>query len=230
MLAASVLAMGGILLEENGYNIFDTDDGSNFLCDIDTTCRKLTQNEIEIARQVFGDEIDYKPVKIFSRDKFFKHKDDVIASVPHASGNIYLNKESVRLPDLTKKDEAAHVFMHEMTHVWQYQTIGEDGMDKKSNADVEKLKNKMGKNYYKLAIYNYYLGEHANLKDYGLEQQGKMVQNTIATWALINNFNKAGLSHYMQQNCASFQNLTDKLKTALPVTLTTKCPAPKPTS
>lgn len=82
--------------------------------------RALTPGEIALARSVFGDAIDYEAAAVARRKwAFFQPRDRAMAP----SGCIHFHPadpcyhadfDAARLTD-------QGVFIHEMTHVWQYQ-------------------------------------------------------------------------------------------------------------
>ncbi|WP_343580693.1 zinc protease [Acinetobacter sp.] len=85
--------------------------------------RTLTAREITLAREVFKDSIDYSKVKIINGG---------LLGMPNASKNAMTPFGSIHLPsedyDTTKDfgldttDATLKIwFIHEMTHVWQYQ-------------------------------------------------------------------------------------------------------------
>ncbi|VEJ21030.1 type IV secretion protein Rhs [Neisseria animaloris] len=79
--------------------------------------RFLTENEIDVARKVFSDGIDYTRVKIYRGIPYappFK-----IAVSPN--GNIYFPRYDCP-NDFAKTEPRYQVWLiHELTHVWQYQ-------------------------------------------------------------------------------------------------------------
>jgi hypothetical protein len=82
--------------------------------------RPLTPGEIELARPVYGDAIDYAPVRIAARKwAFFQPRDTVMAP----SGTIHFHPKGT----LWRDDFAAApldlqgLFVHEMCHIWQHQ-------------------------------------------------------------------------------------------------------------
>ena len=85
--------------------------------------RPLTPGEIALARTMFGDAIDYAPVRMVRRRWWlFQPKGVVMAP----TGNIHFHPDS----DLWSDDFSAErlslqgLFIHEMTHVWQAQKRG----------------------------------------------------------------------------------------------------------
>ena len=84
--------------------------------------RPLTENEIELAKSVFKDAIDYSKVTIYKR----KHNVFRRRKTPMApDGNIYYPQnnpyyeDDLGGPNADYNDKA--IFIHEMTHVWQHQ-------------------------------------------------------------------------------------------------------------
>ncbi|MFU8927170.1 zinc protease [Acinetobacter puyangensis] len=84
--------------------------------------RYLTSGEITMAKLVFKDSIDYTKVKIIRSGAWSLPTFSNNAMTPF--GNIYLpSQEYEKNKDFSKADSASekHWFIHEMTHVWQYQ-------------------------------------------------------------------------------------------------------------
>jgi hypothetical protein len=87
------------------------------------TTRSLTSGEIELAKTVFGDAINYPPVRVHHRRWFpFQPKDVIMAP----DGDIWINpKGSLWREDYSKERLGLQgLFLHELTHVWQAQTRG----------------------------------------------------------------------------------------------------------
>jgi len=78
--------------------------------------RKLTSNEIHILKAIFKDSINYSQVRIHSEASI------VQGYALSISGNVYFDPMDYS-PDFTKeKDSWTRAwFIHEMTHVWQFQ-------------------------------------------------------------------------------------------------------------
>lgn len=84
------------------------------------TTRALTDAEIGLARSVFGDAINYAPVRIHQRKwAFFQPRNVVMAPDGdiwfHPRGNRY------RVDFAASGIDDQGLFIHEMTHVWQRQ-------------------------------------------------------------------------------------------------------------
>ena len=85
--------------------------------------RSLTDEEVALARSVFGDAIDYARMKMV-RGKWWPFHPRNAAMAP--MGNIHFHPHG----DLWSEDFATKplwrqgLFIHELTHVWQAQTRG----------------------------------------------------------------------------------------------------------
>ncbi|HGM6067248.1 TPA: PAAR domain-containing protein [Stenotrophomonas maltophilia] len=83
--------------------------------------RRLTQGEIEMAQLVFGDAIDYSLVRIHNHGYWMlfgmQPEDTVVAP----NGEIYFPKGLYIHNYSSAELDDQHLFIHEMTHVWQYQ-------------------------------------------------------------------------------------------------------------
>lgn len=80
--------------------------------------RTLTAGEIEMARTIFGNEIDYSRIRIFDHRWWL----GPIDGRPHApDGNIYYPQGYS--PDFSaiKHIGIQQKFIHELAHVWQHQ-------------------------------------------------------------------------------------------------------------
>ena len=85
--------------------------------------RPLTPGEIALARTMFGDAIDYAPVRMVRRRWWlFQPKGVVMAP----TGNIHFHPDSHLWSDdfSTERLSLQGLFIHEMTHVWQAQKRG----------------------------------------------------------------------------------------------------------
>jgi hypothetical protein len=123
--------------------------------------RWLTEGEIALARSVFGNAIDYAPVRIV-RGRWWPFQTRNIAMAPN--GNIYFHPDGpLWSPDFAgERLERQGLFIHEMTHVWQAQ--------------------KGGRWYLPLmrhpfCRYRYTLVRGRPFRRYGIEQQAEMVRH-----------------------------------------------------
>ena len=89
------------------------------------TQRKLTAGEIKLARTAFGDKIDYDKVRLSDGPG-----SNAAAHIAFMKGNpaitigntVYFKRDFC--PDFSVPGQNGTSFMHEMTHVWQYRTLG----------------------------------------------------------------------------------------------------------
>jgi hypothetical protein len=125
--------------------------------------RLLTDREIDLARTVFGDAIDYSIVKIFGA---IPGVAGAIGIAPN--GNIYMIG-CYRADYAAENSHSRAHFIHEMTHVWQFQN---KILNPVPAAIALNLKHKF--NY--LASYYYHLDETKDLTDYNMEQQASIIQ------------------------------------------------------
>ena len=87
--------------------------------------RGLTPAEIDLARKAFGNKIDYGRVRISDGPGH-----NFAAHIAFAKGNpaitlgstIYFKRDFC--PDFCAPGKNRKSFLHEMTHVWQYQRLG----------------------------------------------------------------------------------------------------------
>lgn len=130
------------------------------------TKRALTAGEIALAKEIFGESIDYSTVTV-TPEKFIGFHPDDTAMAP--DGNLYM-------PGCYKDDYAAEstwwqaTFIHEMTHVWQYQNKILSPV-----AEAVKLNIKFKFDY--AAAYGYTLDAKKDLVEYNMEQQASIVQD-----------------------------------------------------
>lgn len=85
--------------------------------------RPLTAGEIELARSIFGDAIDYEQVKLVRR-RWWPFQPRGIVMAP--TGNIHFHPDShLWSEDFSKERMSLQgLFIHEMAHVWQAQKGG----------------------------------------------------------------------------------------------------------
>jgi len=123
--------------------------------------RSLTPGEVELARSVFGEAIDYSKVRLFN-GKWWPLQPRNAAMAPN--GNIYFHPAAGGWSDDFAREPLSRqgFFIHEMTHVWQAQ--------------------KGGRFYLPLmrhpfCRYTYQLKAGKTFGRYGLEQQAEMVRH-----------------------------------------------------
>lgn len=126
--------------------------------------RPMTPGEIEMARLLFRDAVDYGRVRIYGRGFFwFGLQQPHVAMAPN--GNIYFTPRLYRPDFSTAPHKDRHWFMHEMVHVWQYQL----GYPVMLRGAIRLLLN-----------YGYQLSMNKRLADYDMEAQGELLADYFA--------------------------------------------------
>ncbi len=132
--------------------------------------RKLTASEIELAKIVFKDQLDYDKIKIHNK-KFIFFQPDNSGMAPN--GDIYI-VGCCYSDDYGKADNGAKkFFIHEMTHVWQKQN---KILDPILEAVKEQIKHKF--NYAQ--AYCYKIEGEQDFLSFGMEQQASIVEEYYA--------------------------------------------------
>ncbi len=129
--------------------------------------RRLTPGEIEMARSVFGDCIDYDAPKIYDSGS---QSDGAIVT---PDGNMYVPKSNSAYRDDYSQAQPANKshFIHEMTHVLQDQ----HHVNVEWRAFADKV---IGLGY------DYRLEPGKRFEDYGIEQQAAVVEDYFRITAL----------------------------------------------
>lgn len=128
--------------------------------------RPLTSGEIAMARQVFGDSVDYSKVKVHNHGYwlFFGFQDKNTAVTPN--GEMYFPEGVYQADYSQQRAENQAWFIHEMVHVWQYQL----------GYPIKRVRApRPGMSY------EYTLAEAKKFCDYNMEAQG----NIIADYYLV---------------------------------------------
>ena len=119
--------------------------------------RGLTAGETALARQLFGDAIDYAKVRIIGR-RYLPFQPKNCAMTPN--GSMYFHR-SFWCDDFAAAGVAGQRwFMHEMTHVWQHQL----GYPVRLRGAV-----RIGLDYH------YQLRPGSRLADFNMEAQGDLL-------------------------------------------------------
>lgn len=123
--------------------------------------RPLTRDEIDLARSVFGDAIDYARVEVRNKKwAFFQPAATVMAPMGHLhfnpAGDLYCDDFCAAPLD------RQGLFIHEMTHVWQAQVHGRWYLPLMRHP---------------FCRYDYALRPGQLLKRYGIEQQAEIVRH-----------------------------------------------------
>ena len=159
--------------------------------------RKLTQNEISFLQETYGNSIDYK--KVWLETRVIPEKLDtgiVIFDTIHMPNHYYsqdFSKENINTKSW---------FIHEMAHVWQWQSKGMFSVDHAANISIN--------NKIKYGEFNYDRGYeysiHDKFENMNIEQQASAIQDRF--------LRKNGLP---PKNCIDYpseptgENLYDKL-------------------
>lgn len=130
--------------------------------------RSLTDGEKRLARDIFGDSIDYSRVRVHDGKYIFFQPDN---SGMTPNGEIYV--AGIYSADYSgESPQRRAFFIHEMVHVWQYQngilTAGVIG-----SAILEMI----GRGGDYGSAYPYVLDSSRDLTDYNLEQQAAIVED-----------------------------------------------------
>ncbi len=142
--------------------------------------RSLTPGEIDLARAMFGDAIDYAPVTVRQRKwAFFQPRETVMAP----RGHLHFHPLGTRYRDDFSQApiEDQGLFIHEMTHVWQHQR----GLF-------------LPLRRHPFCRYGYALTPGRAFDRYGIEQQAEIVRHAFLLSTGIAIAPPASLSQYVQ--------------------------------
>lgn len=132
--------------------------------------RGLTIGEIDMVRTVFKDSIAYAKVKVHRKGYFpFRLQGDGMAVTPN--GEVYFVPSDYRPDFSVGTDFQKSWFMHEITHVWQYQL----GYPVRLRGAI-----RFGLDY------SYELDAIKKLRHYNMEAQGDILADYFAV-AMLNN-------------------------------------------
>jgi hypothetical protein len=125
--------------------------------------RALTPGEVTLARSIFGDAIDYAQVRI-RRRKFFPLHPRQVTMAPR--GHLHFHPEANHYCDDFAEAPLHHQahFIHEMTHVWQAQRLGEWYLVLRRHPWCR---------------YDYAIKPGWKLEQYGIEQQAEIVKHAF---------------------------------------------------
>ncbi|MFK3662726.1 type IV secretion protein Rhs [Scandinavium sp. NPDC088450] len=127
----------------------------------DDSVRKLTTGEVALARTVFGNRIDYEEVKIHHGSYLpFSAQDANTAMTPN--GEIYFINQ-YRDDFSQSLYSLQHMFIHEMSHVWQR----------------EKGMNVIGRGLVSWFVSYHYTLDGRLLSDYPMEQQAQIIADNF---------------------------------------------------
>jgi hypothetical protein len=129
--------------------------------------RPLTTGERAMLKPIFRDGIDYDKVRVIHAAFPFQQRGVYMTPRGHVYAPDYLFRDDFSARTLQGVERA--VFVHEMTHVWQYA----NGMDLIGQGVVEFTKYR---GQYEKA-YPYLLEPGRDLVEYGMEQQASIVED-----------------------------------------------------
>ena len=135
--------------------------------------RGLTEQETEAARKVFGSKIDYSTPRIIDKRHFLavRRSDQIIA----LDGNIYWPRVPANLVNEEDPVTSA-LFIHEMTHVMQYQ-CGTNVFLRGLFLHIARL---LSCGYYNPYWYRYVHGKP--IHKYNIEQQAEIAVGIYFEW------------------------------------------------
>ncbi|WP_395001131.1 vgr related protein [Sphingomonas sp.] len=127
--------------------------------------RSLTPGEIELARTIFADAVDYAAVRLVHRPWWPLQPRSIVMA---PTGNIHFHpKGSTWSDDFARDTLAAQgLLIHEMTHVWQAQTRGRYYLPLMRHP---------------FCRYSYQIEPGRPFGRYGLEQQAEIVRHLFLT-------------------------------------------------
>jgi hypothetical protein len=128
-----------------------------------THSRTLTDGEVQLARSMFGDAVDYGRVRLIRR-KWWPFQPRGIVMAP--TGNVHFHPQDPRWSEDFSKSplELQGLLIHELTHVWQAQTRGRFYLPLMRHP---------------FCRYSYDLVPGRTFDRYGLEQQAEIVRHAF---------------------------------------------------
>ena len=123
--------------------------------------RKLNNNEVQILKSLYFNEIDYDKVRLTNQHLFshlLKRYNGIVFD-----NTVVFTKKSYK-DDFSINTGSMALLIHEMCHVWQYQNLNYRWI----KAGIEHIK--FGKSTYK-----YNITDHKKLTDFRFEQQGEIM-------------------------------------------------------
>lgn len=125
--------------------------------------RGLTPGEIALSKTIFGNAIDYAPVRV-KRRKWWPFQPKGITMAP--DGHLYFHPQGAAYCDDFAQAPlfTQGFFIHEMTHVWQTQSRGRWYLILSRHP---------------FCRYTYALKPGAPLTDYGIEQQAEIIRHAF---------------------------------------------------
>ena len=133
----------------------------------------LTPLEIELASSIFGDSIDYSRIRLLhtAEAMWFRTVGNVIRVPPFFTVDPTARASRRALP----VEYMRHTFIHELTHVWQYQHGGTSYISYSLGPQIAAMMAGQGRN----AAYCYDADPTRSFWSFTPEQQGLIVENTF---------------------------------------------------
>ena len=135
--------------------------------------RSLTKGEIDLARQIFKDSIDYQKVRVYDSRVF--------PGFIQKKGRAMADLNKISFPDVSASADFSaetdphrkSVFIHELMHVWQHQ-------NKIVKTRLEYFRQMLKTKFNYSSCYFYTLQKGKDLTSYNYEQQAGIVQDYFA--------------------------------------------------
>lgn len=189
------------------YNLSETENGENILCNIDMTCRKMAPEDIERAQEIFGDTIDYDRIIILSRPPLM-HWASWLLDSPYAAIAFYnAIYEFPAFHETSSETVKNAIHIHELHHIWQNQNVFEERGLKKTRAHDN--------------LYAYDINEFETFLEFGIEQQATMVQMVYSFQNIL--AGNTGLEHAYENDhiaCEKLNEVENIVAQTLPVKIT----------
>lgn len=131
--------------------------------------RKLTENEIILAKKVFSKSIKYEEVNIYA-EKFAFFQPNNSGMTPN--GNIYTDGITISndYGSAVTNSGLKAFFIHEMVHVWQKQ-------NNVLNPIISAVANSIRHAFFYKEAYKYTLDRGKDLLEYRIEQQAQIIED-----------------------------------------------------
>lgn len=164
----------GIDVKLDGVKTNDDNVGSSVKEQVvDQKVRPLTSGEIEMAKKMFGNSVDYSKVKVHNGAYMIGAGNNAMTP----NGEMYFPEKFYQADYSANKDSDRAWFIHEMTHVWQYQL----GFGVKWHGIKLQLKGGYGyapgQNRPRAYKYNVTADTNKTMADFNMEQQGDLVSD-----------------------------------------------------
>ena len=172
LLGLASVAFFGVAGQQHldGYPIFDREDGTNAICDMNSDCRYLSDEEKEWVLEEFQGLIDPDKIQVYN-SSYVPLMCEGTSSAPN--GNIYFSSLSdEEFDNLLINRQTRKKFTHELAHVLQNQQTGE-------NLVWDAAQTWSMNNFNYSEAYDLPAKPSSNLQDYGLEQQADLIERTF---------------------------------------------------